>query len=242
VTDQHQSRHHRRSKTPPPPSSRVRSPSPPINQPQSRHHRRSKTPPPPSSRVRSPSPSINQPQSRHHRRSKTPPPPSSRVRSPSPVTDQHQSRHHRRSKTPPSQVRLPSPTVDQHQRRSQTPPPSSSRVYAPSPRIVDQPEIDKFQSFQQDVNTTRANPAPSSSTKRRKRWENEEEFNERQSLAQAAQHASLEEELRMIAQTSAAQLEPSDHYANIPQQSQGQTTVSKSKWDDEDDMYVYLFE
>jgi hypothetical protein len=91
------------------------------------------------------------------------------------------------------------------------------------------------------LNTARANPAPSTSTKRRKRWENEEEFNERQSLAQAAQHASLEDELRMISQTSAAQLEPSDHFANIPQQSQIQTTASKSKWDDEDDMYVHLF-
>ncbi len=91
------------------------------------------------------------------------------------------------------------------------------------------------------MNTIRTNPTPSSSTKRRKRWENEEEFNERQSLAQVAQHASLEDELRMIAQTSAAQLEPLDHYANIPQQAHGQTTVSKSKWDDEDDMYVYLF-
>jgi hypothetical protein len=131
--------------------------------------------------------------------------------------------------------------VDQHQsrrnRRSKTPPPSSSRVRSPSPPIVDQPEIDNSQSHkQEETSTIRANPTPSSSTKRRKRWENEEEFNERQSLAQAAQHASLEDELRMIAQTSAAQLEPSDHYANIPQQSQGQTSASKSKWDDEEEM------
>jgi hypothetical protein len=138
--------------------------------------------------------------------------------------------------------------IDQQQsrnRRSATPPPSSSRVRSPSPVVVKQSEIDNSQSGkQEDANTTRTNPPPPPpppSTKRCKRWENEEEFNERQSLAQAAQHTSLEDELRMIAQTSAAQLEPLNHHVNIPQPSQIQTTASKSKWDDEDDMYVDLF-
>jgi hypothetical protein len=83
--------------------------------------------------------------------------------------------------------------------------------------------------------TLRTNPpaAPSSaSSRRRKRWENEEEFNERQTQAQAAQHASLEDELRMIAQTSAAQFEPSSQFINAPQAS---VVVSKSKWDDEEE-------
>ena len=44
----------------------------------------------------------------------------------------------------------------------------------------------------------------------------------------------------MIAQTSAAQLEPSNQFTNIPQQLQAPTNISKSKWDDEDDMYVSL--
>ena len=213
-----------------------------IEQHHSRHHRRSKTPPP--APARSPSPVIEQHHSRHHRHSKTPPP--APARSPSPAIEQHHSRHHRHSKTPPpAPARSPSPVIDQQQsrnRRSATPPPSSSRVRSLSPVIVKQPEIDNFQSGkQEDVNTTRVNPPPPSSAKRRKRWENEDEFNERQSLAQAAQHTSLEDELRMIAQTSAAQLEPSDHHVNIPQPPQIQTNNTKSKWDDEDDMYVVDF-
>jgi hypothetical protein len=46
----------------------------------------------------------------------------------------------------------------------------------------------------------------------------------------------------MIAQTSASQLEPLNQLGNIPQQSQASATVvSKSKWDDEEDMYVSIF-
>ncbi len=129
-------------------------------------------------------------------------------------------------------------------RRSKTPPPSSTRVRSPSPpQVVDKHGINNSQPHQQDnINSVHTNPAPSSSTKRRKRWENEEEFNERQSLEQAAQHTSLEDELRMIAQTSASQLEPLNQLGNIPQQSQASATVvSKSKWDDEEDMYVSIF-
>lgn len=71
--------------------------------------------------------------------------------------------------------------------------------------------------------------------RRRRRWENEDEFNERQSLAQAAQHTSLEDELRMIAQSSAADLEPPSHSIEI---APVEINISKSKWDDEEDLYV----
>ncbi|CAF4792145.1 unnamed protein product, partial [Rotaria sp. Silwood1] len=226
-------------------------PSPKVDQRQIKNSRtrprRSKTPSPSSSRVRSISPKVDQHQTKDSRsrphRSPTPPPTSSRVRSPSPKVDQHQTKDSRsrphRSPTSPPRVRSPSPKVDQHQtkdsrsrhRRSKTPPPSSSRVRSTSPAVVDQHKNNNSQLQQQkDVNV-----APISSTKRRKRWENEEEFNERQSIEQAAQQASLEEELRMIAQSSAVQLEPSNQFVNIPEEPQISTIASKSKWDDEDE-------
>ena len=81
-------------------------------------------------------------------------------------------------------------------------------------------------------------PAPtrSANAKRRKRWENEEEFNERQTQAQAAQHSSLEDELRMIAQTSASELDAPTHFAHIPQEPIMPAVIpNRSKWDDEDE-------
>ncbi|CAF4392469.1 unnamed protein product, partial [Rotaria magnacalcarata] len=241
--DQASARHHRGSKISPILRSRVCSSSPMIDQDEKNESRscprRSATPPPSSA--------VDQHQTKDSRRSKTPPVSSSRVRSASPNSNQLEAKDSRPlthlSKTPPtsaSPVHLPSPKADQFQnkdsrtihRRSKTPP-DSSHNHPSSLTIVYKQDVENSQiHHQNDTNIVGSKP---SSTKRRKRWENDEEFNERQSIAQATQHASLEEELRMIAQTSAVQLEPSSYFVNIPQESQISTTVSKSKWDDEED-------
>jgi hypothetical protein len=64
------------------------------------------------------------------------------------------------------------------------------------------------------------------SSKRRHRWENEEDINDRQ-------QATVEDDSRVISQTNTAQIESND----IPPQSEEPTTTnaSKSKWDDDGD-------
>ena len=224
------------------------------------HHRHYHATAPPrssSSRAHSPSPKVDQHEqvqsrARSHR-SKTPPL-SSQIRSSTAVVDQHQTkssgsdRQHSQSPSPSStQVRSPSLMINQNQtkdsrldhQRPKSPLSSSFRIPSSSSSSIDRREAAEVQLHQQEgSNVVPTNSVPALSTRRRKRWENEEEFNERQLLAQ---HANLEEELRMIAQTSATQLEPPDHFVDIPQPSQILTTISKSKWDDEDEMYIFLY-
>ena len=75
-------------------------------------------------------------------------------------------------------------------------------------------------------------PSSSSSCKRRNRWRDKDDFNERQTTTQ---NASLEDELRMIAQTSVQEIQLK---LDIPQPlaesvvTETITNISKSKWDD----------
>lgn len=95
--------------------------------------------------------------------------------------DPHSRRHERPRNDHHRRRHSSSPTNDsptRHDRRPKTSPPSSSQIRSPSPPIDDQSGIDHSQSHQKEyVNTICANPASSSSKKRRKRWENEEELN-----------------------------------------------------------------
>ncbi|CAF3810877.1 unnamed protein product, partial [Adineta steineri] len=80
-------------------------------------------------------------------------------------------------------------------------------------------------------NNSSSSTTDPSSIKRRNRWENEEAFNERQT---AAQHVSLEDELRLISQTNEIQSETTTQSNDIPQPIVTEVP-SKSKWDDDDD-------
>ena len=244
-------RRHRRSRTPPKASVRARSPSPAAddrsNNARSHHRQHSRTSPtgspPPAedrhptkeTRTRQPPPEASPP--RRHRHSRTPPPSATRVRAPSPsppsppappAPEVHdsQSRRHRRSRTP-----SPSPAKAQPLAREASPVknPPEEVPRAAEPVVVDPPA-----------------PTRTASAKRRKRWENEEEFNERQTMAQEAQHKSLEDELRMIAQTSASQLDAPTPFIDIPPPPPAPLSAfampavtvvpSRSKWDDEEEL------
>ncbi|CAF4222587.1 unnamed protein product, partial [Rotaria magnacalcarata] len=141
--------------------------------------------------------------------------------------------HHHQTESTSQHEHQPTRTNDQHQENDSR---SYRRRHSSSP-IDDQFEINNTQSYQIEyVNTIRANPASSSSKKRREYWEKHEESNEQPSLAQIRQYARLDNQLRMIAQTTAAQLKSTSHDTNILQQSSGQTAVYESKRNDEYDV------
>jgi hypothetical protein len=79
---------------------------------------------------------------------------------------------------------------------------------------------------------------PSLSAKRRNRWDSAAKLNERQTVAK---HANLEDELRVIVQTSIPQSEPTTQSNDIPQSSKEPIVIEtteipgKSKWDDDED-------
>ncbi|CAF1367819.1 unnamed protein product, partial [Rotaria magnacalcarata] len=135
----------------------------------------------------------------------------------------------RKCLSPSSSSTAPPPTTtnDQHQEKYSR---SYRRCHSSSP-IDDQLEIDHIQSDQiEDVST---NLVSSSSKKLRKYWGQQEESNLAQSLAPAKQYTRLDNDLRMISQTSAAQLKSTSHHTNILHQSSDQTIVYESKWNDE---------
>ncbi|CAF3420329.1 unnamed protein product, partial [Rotaria sp. Silwood2] len=167
--------------------------------------------------------------------SSSPPPPPTAAANYEHKKNSRSYRYHHHS-SPPDGFR------SRHHRRSKSPPRSPSRVHSPSPPIIHQFKITHSQLHQKEyANIIHTNSETSSSRKRRKLRKNEEEFNEQQSLASIIRYTSLDNELCMIAQTSTTKLESSYYYPKFPQQSLGQTFVSESKWNDQNDMYGYLF-
>lgn len=88
-----------------------------------------------------------------------------------------------------------------------------------------------------NVSQSRSPPVQSNSSsgKRNRRWQNNEDFNERQKVTQ---QNNAEDELRMIAERSTPPTESTIQSNDIPQPPiviQTETNVTKSKWDDDDD-------
>jgi hypothetical protein len=124
-----------------------------------------------------------------------------------------------------SLVQNNSSTSHHHRRhRSPTPPPSSSRVRSPPDEHKNESISNSKVNPQEELTNTQT--SLNESSKRRHRWENEEDLNDRQ-------QANVEDESRLISQTNTAQIESN---ANIPPQAEEPTTnANKSKWDDDDD-------
>jgi len=125
-----------------------------------------------------------------------------------------------------------------HRRRRSPTPPSRVRS-SPNDNNLDNSTISPTKTNQQDdMTNVQTTLRESSSGKRRHRWENDENLNERQT---ATQHENLEDQLRIIPQTSSAQIEQTNQSTDIPQKLEEpivpDTTAmaSKSKWDDDDD-------
>ncbi len=125
-----------------------------------------------------------------------------------------------------------SPPSRQRRRRSQTPPPPTSRVRSPSKDSKNE-SFNDSKTNQQEETSTVPNVSHDSS-KRRNRWGNNENANERQTVAQ---DTNLKDELPLISQPNPAPVESND----IPQQleepivTNTTANVSKSKWDDDEE-------
>ena len=166
----------------------------------------------------------------------------------------NESKHHRSTNNKHDENETPSHKRDHDEshthrrRRSQTPPPSSSRV-----RSV--PTDNKNESFndptsspsatdpQEDATSILPTSHTGLSTKRRNRWENDDDGTGRHTKAQ---NANVEDELRTISQTSTGQPDPTTQTLDIPQHSDksivtdtttttAAAIASKSKWDNDED-------